>query len=40
MEGLCEDSGNNHNGGVGLGFTFEDLQRWQMEILQKRNNGL
>ena len=37
MEGSGGTEGGKADGGVGLGFTFEDLQRWQMEILQKRN---
>jgi hypothetical protein len=29
----------NHDGGVGLGFTMEDLLRWQAEILSKRGQS-
>ena len=34
MDGMSAD----HDGGVGLGFTMDDLCRWQSEILAKRNH--
>lgn len=43
MNGIPENDGNAErgnenigNGGVGLGFTFTDLMRWQSEILARR----
>ena len=33
MEGCA---GNDMQGGVGLGFTMEDLQQWQTEIIQRQ----
>lgn len=33
----CEDGGTD--GGVGLGFTFDDLQKWQYEILLRQKQG-
>lgn len=35
MEGCAE--GGGLDGGVGLGFTFDDLQQWQHEILLRRS---
>jgi hypothetical protein len=31
-----EDSSSQGMGGVGLGFTYEDLARWQADILRNR----
>ena len=32
---LTEGADLDYNGGVGLGFTWEDLQEWQAQLLQK-----
>jgi hypothetical protein len=31
-------TGSQHRGGVGLGFTFDDLMKWQVEIIQRRQS--
>jgi hypothetical protein len=38
MRGMVASTNNNtgHGGGVGLGFTYADLARWQAEIMAKR----
>lgn len=37
---LCSQEGSGKDSdGVGLGFTIEDLQRWQSEILQRNSGG-
>ena len=33
------ETGNGMDGGVGLGFTFDDLRQMQWEILQRRRGG-
>jgi hypothetical protein len=34
----CTATGSQHQGGVGLGFTFDNLMKWQAGIIQRRQS--